>query len=118
MREQLSKINHVRMKFIATFERFGSKTGWKGYPETTLLFKDIRNEKGNLIADHIWFTMNKTFEKLEGFSEGDKISFDARVREYVKGYVNNRDYIDNREVDYKLSHPTKIRKIENGTHPR
>ena len=28
---------------------------------------------------------------------------------YVKGYVNNREYIDEREIDYKLSHPTKVK---------
>jgi hypothetical protein len=45
---------------------------------------------------------------------GDKIEFEARVAEYVKGYQGNRRYVDDRPpvtVDYKLSHGTKFRKV-------
>jgi len=57
-------------------------------------------------------------EKIEAYrkgelKQGDKVEFHARVKEYVKGYVNYRDDIDESEIDYKLSHPTKIRKYEN-----
>jgi hypothetical protein len=37
-----------------------------------------------------------------GLQPGDEIEFDARVGSYVKGYA------DDRRVDYKLNHPTRI----------
>lgn len=40
------------------------------------------------------------------------MQFDARVKEYEKGYVNYRQGIDERTVDYRLSHPTKIKKLD------
>lgn len=39
---------------------------------------------------------------------GDVVEFDARVRPYVKGYVNRREYIDEREIDFKLGYPTRV----------
>jgi hypothetical protein len=44
-------------------------------------------------------------------SVGDKIQFDARVGEYVKGYVNWREQIDERTIDYKLNYQTKFIKL-------
>jgi len=42
------------------------------------------------------------------------IQFDARVKSYIKGYRGYRDDIYDKplSIDYKLSHPTKIKKIE------
>jgi hypothetical protein len=101
MREQLKNINGVRKKFVATFSRYGSKAGWKGYPITTLLFVNVRDVRGKVYTDHIWFTTNKGFEKYN-FNEGDNVCFEARVKEYYKGYYTER------RKDYRLSHPNKI----------
>lgn len=79
MREGLKNINGVRQTFVATFERFGKKNGFKGYPVTTLLFNDVKDKYGTVFCDHIWFTMCKGFEELN-LQEGDKVSFDARVK--------------------------------------
>jgi len=43
MREELEKLNNERRQFSAIFERYGSKSGWKGYPEKTILLKDVNN---------------------------------------------------------------------------
>jgi hypothetical protein len=37
-----------------------------------------------------------------------RISFEARVKEYSKGYVNRSLGINNKRKDFKLSHPTKV----------
>jgi hypothetical protein len=63
------------------------------------------------VADHLWFNYTKGFQALGILVEGDVIEFYARVREYTKGYVNYREMIDEREIDYKLSYPTKFRKV-------
>jgi hypothetical protein len=100
MRTELAKIFKSRTRFTATFEKFGSRIPFRGPRLTTLLFLDVR-KSGELVTDHLWFTMNKQFERLD-LQPGDKISFDARVKTYSKGRRGEFGY------DYKLSNPTKI----------
>ena len=70
-----------------------------------------------VVTDHLWFNDTKGFRGLGELIEGDIIQFDARVRPYVKGYVSPRRYIDERELDYRLSHPTKMKKLHSGSPP-
>jgi hypothetical protein len=117
MRNKLKKIDGVRQSYIGVFERYGLKRRYKPKKvnsewvdtDTTVLLKDITDLKGNLICDHLWFNFTKGFESLGHINNGDHIQFDARSKEYVKGYVNHRDWVDEREIDYKLSHPTKFK---------
>jgi hypothetical protein len=114
MRKLLAKEEGNRKKFTATFERFGKKVNYKGYSETTVLLTNIRDTETNTrVADHLWFTFTAGFEKA-GLKEGCTIEFDARVKEYSKGYVNKKIGINNRKNDFKLSHPTKIKVIQQG----
>lgn len=113
MRKELAKREGERKKFRAVFSRLGKKTNYNGYREDTILLNDVREvETNHLVADHLWFNYSKSFEKIL-FAEGALIEFEARVKEYTKGHVNKRYGIDKRTTDYKLSHPSKIRKVEN-----
>jgi hypothetical protein len=108
MRKQLAAENGTRKKFSATFERVGKKVNYKGYTEETILLKNIVDfETKKVVADHIWFSYTKGFEKLS-LTPGVVLEFEARVKEYKKGYVNKALNLHNRSTDYKLSHPTKI----------
>lgn len=109
MRKELKNIEGLRSRFTAKFVRYGSKKAFKGMPIKTLLFCDVKDKYGKEYCDHIWFTTNKQFESL-GLKEGDGISFDARVKQYTKGYKGNREDYDLPAVskDYKLSHPNNI----------
>lgn len=111
MRKTLSKLNEFRGKFTGTFVRCGTKPGWKGNIDTTILLKDIKDMNGNIVSSHLWFNCTKGFMALGELNEGEMIEFFARVKPYVKGYVNNREFTDEREIDYKLSHPTKVRRV-------
>jgi hypothetical protein len=112
MRKELAKDSGLRKKFRATFIRIGKKTGFKGYSEETILLKDIRDAETNqVVADHVWFRFTKGFEKLS-LTEGIMLEFEARIKEYRKGYVNPRYKINASTTDYKLSHPTRIKKME------
>ena len=114
MRKQFVENQNLRIKFRGTFIRFGMKNNFKGMPTETLLFKDIRSIDESIYEDHIWFNMTKEFSKIENqLNEGVTVEFDARIKIYIKGYVNRREFIDNRELDYKLSYPTKIKIISN-----
>jgi hypothetical protein len=111
MRKELKSIDGKRIRFRAVVERFGKKTNYHGYPESTILFKNVtRTDTSKQVTDHIWFTVGKTIEVLE-LQPGDIVEFDARVGDYVKGYVNNREYIDDRTLDYKLNRPTRFERI-------
>lgn len=108
MRKKLEQLEEVRDTFTGVFERFGVKNGWKGLAEPTVLLKNIKNSKGKFMTEHLWFNLTKGFDSL-GLEEGDLIQFDARVKSYVKGYRGFReDVYRPLEIDYKLSHPTKI----------
>jgi hypothetical protein len=111
-RRMLKMLEGQRMRFSGRFERFGTKTGWQGRAETTVLLKDVKNEDGKQVCDHLWFNLTKGFRSLGDLRTGDVVGFDARVTSYVKGYVNHRELIDGREIDYKLSYPTRFRRAE------
>ena len=96
------------MRFTAKVDRFGTKLSYKGYSEATVLLVDVRFvETGEKATDHIWFAFGKTWEKA-GVAVGDTVQFEARVKQYRKGYMNSRAGIDQRKTDYKLSNPTRI----------
>ena len=115
MRTELQNINGIRKRFIATFIRFGIKSGYKGVAIKTLLFSNVRDKNGKVYTDHIWFTTGKQFELLD-LKNGDNICFDARVTSYVKGYKGRREDYDLPpvKIDYKLSHPNNIVKHTEG----
>jgi hypothetical protein len=111
MRTKLAAEKGKRKKFTATFIRIGKKVNYKGYTEETILLNNILDvETNRVVTDHIWFSYTKGFEKIV-LTEGTRLEFEARVKEYTKGYVQKKLKINNRTTDYKLSHPTKIRKI-------
>ncbi|SKC88563.1 hypothetical protein [Ohtaekwangia koreensis] len=108
MRKELAKEEGQRKKFRATFSRLGKKVNFKGYSEETVLLQNVVDvETNKAVTDHIWFSFTKGFEKL-ALTEGVTLEFEARVKEYKKGYVNSRYKINNSKTDYKLSHPTRI----------
>ncbi len=111
MRKALLEKQGERRKFSAVFCRFGSKTNYHGYSaETVLLTNVIDSENGQLVADHLWFNYTKSFQEA-GLIAGKLVEFEARIKKYVKGYVNIRYKIDKRTLDYKLSHPSKVKTI-------
>lgn len=108
MRRNLKNMGDTdRHTFVGTFERFGVKRsyGSMGVDRTVCLI-DISDANGVIIADHVWLNYTKGFQQLGEIRRGEKIQFDARVKLYVKGYVNK--YCDNRDFDYALGYPTKI----------
>lgn len=112
MRRELASQEGQRKKFKAIFTRLGKKTSYQGYPEETILLNNVADaETGKIVTSHLWFTYTKGFQEAR-ITPGDTIEFEARVKEYRKGYVNKQYGINNSKQDYKLSHPTKIKVVE------
>ncbi|HEX8653062.1 MAG TPA: hypothetical protein VF708_19755 [Pyrinomonadaceae bacterium] len=103
MREKLREINGVRARFRGRFSRFGQRTSG-GYVKHMALLVCVTDAKGNEMTDHLWLNLTERVKALD-LKPGDVIEFDARVRDYTKGYY------DNRRRDYKLNNPTNFVKI-------
>lgn len=106
MRDKLARVEGSRASFVASFGRFGTKNGYQGRQVKTILLTDVKDTAGNDICDHIWFTLTKGFEALN-LQPGERVAFDGRVKPYWKGYEGDDQM---QERDYKLSHPTHIRR--------
>ncbi|OED34513.1 hypothetical protein AB832_07390 [Flavobacteriaceae bacterium (ex Bugula neritina AB1)] len=95
------------MRFIATVERFGEKSSFRGAPKPTVLLKNVcilGTDK--VVTDHLWFTKGKSWN---GAVAGCTVEFDARVGQYEKGYKGYRDDVYNPvSLDYRLERPTKV----------
>jgi len=116
MRKELKNLDEFRGTFVGTFERYGSKPNYHGFQDTTILLINIKDpgdakEPNKIVADHLWFNLTKGFQALGELKKGDIIEFRARVCPYLKGFINRREGLNKKKLDYKLSHPTKIVKI-------
>jgi hypothetical protein len=112
MRKLLASEKGFRKKFHAVFRRFGRKVNYHGYSDETILLVRVTDAETNtVVADHIWFSLTKGFEKLN-LKPGMKVEFEARIKSYRKGYVNRSSNLDHRTMDYKLSNPTRIAVID------
>lgn len=106
MRKQLEKLYGKRMRFSGTFVRKGKARAYKGWGslgdgfDETFLLSGVKDHAGRLLTDHLWFKMTGSFRRA-AMSEGQTVSFDGRVDDYVMGYYRT-DY------DYKLSRPTMV----------
>lgn len=106
MRIALKCKDGERMTFTGVVGRYGGKGGSR----YTVLITDVCFLDGGVATDHVWFNLTLGFKKAR-LSPGELIFFDARVKPYVKGYQGKKKGIDRPvQVDYKLSHPTKIKR--------
>jgi hypothetical protein len=112
MREKLGKYLGKRRTFQGVFKRFGSKAGYKGPVKTVLVVNLIDFVTKEILTNHLWFTCGKRFDKLD-LQEGELVQFDARVTEYLKGYQGRNEFGEEgfQELDYRLSFPTRVRKL-------
>lgn len=111
VRTKLRENEGARSLYTGEFVRTGFKDGFK-VPVKTILLKDVKGEAGKLITDHLWFNMTKGFEE-GNLQPGDIVEFRGKVEKYVKGYKGRReDVYKPIEDDFKLSRPTKVRKLE------
>jgi len=114
MRRNLKAMNDERRRFTGEFVRFGTKRGWQGAMDPTLLLRNVTDvEIGQRVTNHLWFNLTKAFAAL-GLVEGDVIAFNARVTRYTKGYQGRRAEQRGEAwsaTDYKLSRPTKVERV-------
>lgn len=110
MRAKLRQRAGDRQTFAATVGDFSWKRNRWGASQTILL-KDLTDPStGEVLTDHVWFGRGQWASDL---TVGDRITFDARVTQYVKGYRgrHNNSEMPAVRVDYNLSHPTKVARI-------
>lgn len=104
MRHLLKAQEGERSTFRGTVARFGTKPAYRGPDLPTVMLSNIEDANGQVVTDHLWFVIRKRLSGL-ALQIGDTIAFDARVTSYTKGYMGM-------SIDYQLSYPTNIRKVE------
>lgn len=97
-----------RYTFYATFERYSFTSGARGI-QTLLLFKNIEDENFNSINGGVCFDDLKCFREIN-IQSGDRISFRARVLDYIEIYPDAR-YNCNPKRYYRLFYPTQVKKL-------
>lgn len=103
-----------RFTFHGEFKKYGFKYNDhnKKYAAPTILLTNIQlitPAKAIPMTDHLWFNLTKGFKSLGILQIGDKVQFNGRVAKYTKGYQGNNPNIHKpTQIDYKLSHPTKV----------
>lgn len=102
-RDSLKKYVNNPTYFAATFDRFGSRLNKNGLPRVTMCFRDVIDEHGELITDHVWFSTVKGFYSHD-LQPGDRVQFQARAFPYEKGSV----------TDYKLGSPSHVKRLPEG----
>jgi len=112
MRKELAARNGERFSVVATVKRFGSRRGWEGRDEPTILLVDLFDAaEATKLCDHLWFKVGKW---ADGLAIDDRIRFDARVTSYEKGYHGHRDDAWDSpppSTDWRLRRPTKVEKL-------
>lgn len=96
-----------RARFTGTFVRYSQK---KYETTPTAILTDVRDHRGELVADHCWFTKVAPFVEV-GVVEGDIIAFDACVRLMVRGYYEHDRHLPI-EKHYHLEEARHVRIIE------
>ena len=96
----MAKMFKERKKFLARVAKFGEKASYIGWPQETVMLKDVKDaESGEIVTDHLWMIVGKQFESAH-LTIGDNISFYARVTAYTKGY-KGRNY--EKQIDHPIS---------------
>lgn len=111
MRKKLQQLgNNERYKFRGTVERKG-KRFYNVHEIPTIMLKDVYliDKDGNetYMTDHLWLDLGKSLQKINPV-QNDIIEFYGRVKQYEK---YNR-LLEIKEYDYKISYPTKFKKIK------
>jgi hypothetical protein len=111
MRSELRDRVGRRGQFSGTVSRFGVRT-YKGLTAATILFENVRDERGTLVSDHLWMRLSEGFA-AHNPAPGDEFYFNARIKRYwkrnpVAGYYDDEPA---RIMDFKLSNPSGIRKL-------
>ena len=118
MRDGLAPFVGQRHRFAATIDRIGVKDEWRS--AITVLLKDVElADTGDVVADHLWLRYGPWANELaSGLQVGARITFDAVVTRYVKGYTGDdsvRQAARPRELDYGLE---KIQSVRGHGHGR
>jgi len=64
MRDELAKRVGKRGPFSATFVRTGISSNFWG-KKVTVLLRDVRDEAGTQVADHLWFIQGDQMRELK-----------------------------------------------------
>lgn len=92
MRAILQKIENRVGIFTGVFKRCGITLNQSFPVKTTYLLIDIKDTTGKIVADHLWFIMDRCFKLIGNLQKGDLLQFKAKVVRYKKYGKGTIDY--------------------------
>jgi hypothetical protein len=104
VRDALQILAGARIEVQATVLRFGSRTGWTGARQRTVLLGQLTSADGVMLTDHMWLIVGRRLAALD-LQPGDTLAFSGRVRPYQHRGTADRE----QRTDYALSHPSRCR---------
>jgi len=108
MREELKRREGMRGQFSAAFLRYGWRRGYVNHK--TALFVDVRDLRGQIVTDHVWFIVGAQIAELD-LKPYERVCFVARVAAYRKGpFQEESDECPAREMDYRLVHYSNMQR--------
>ncbi len=113
MRTTLQGLVGSKRQFIAVFEEYGIFIG-KDIVGRTIRLSSLSDSSGRELATHVWINYTGGFDVAGEFEKGDIVTFEARIRGYMKGYC--WEEIDKRlqsspSMDYFLAFPRNVQRI-------
>lgn len=84
MRDALTPLIGERIRVIGPVVRFGSRIGWTGLKEPTLLIGPIHDAGGRFLTDHLWLRKGRRLAALNP-QPGDTLALTGRVAPYYRG---------------------------------
>lgn len=89
-------------RFTAKVIRYGSFYDYeKKENTTTILFRDVKSESGEVLTDHVWVRQD-SYMKSIALKEGKVYSFEAKVGTYSRGRTA-RDFQLNKLRQFKAA---------------
>lgn len=115
MRNELRAYEGQRMVFTGVVCRIGSRRPFRGSRKklSTILLRDVKNEEGEIITDHIWLDLTPPFVVVHP-RYGDIIKFTGVVESYVRGISSIHNFYNTGKMslDYTIHHINDISVID------
>ena len=118
MRDGLKDLCGKKSTFTGVFCKIGHRNSFfvrgskKKYLKklNTVLIRDLKDEEGNIVADHIWLDLTPPWVRVHP-NFGDIVEFKGSVQNYVKGMCSSNRYYSRNiyELDYTIAGITDIK---------
>lgn len=111
MRQELKNMCGEKHTFTGVVTRIGSRRPYNGSRKnlSTMLLREVRNSKGELVSDHLWLDLVPPFVAVHP-SYGAIIQFEGVVESYIRGFSSRKRHYNTGKMslDFTIKHIDKV----------